>query len=220
MHQVADSMTIVDVDSLPSPRADSAAADEAAGEALNALLTRRSISAKRLLAPGPDAAAIQAMLKAALRAPDHGALHPWRVIEFPDSQRGALADIFEDEKRRRDPHASQDDLSRAREHATRSPVLLAFVVTVRASRKVPEAEQWLTAGAALGNLLNAAHMLGFGAIMLSGERCADPTLMARLGVSPDEVLAGFISVGSIAKAPRDNDHRATGEVWSAWAPNA
>ena len=36
---------------------------------------------------------------------------------------------------------------------------------------VPVPEQWLSAGAALGSILSAAHLLGFGAIILSGERC-------------------------------------------------
>ncbi|VTU37197.1 hypothetical protein E5CHR_04510 [Variovorax sp. PBL-E5] len=29
----------------------------------------------------------------------HGGLHPWRVVEFPERQREALADRFEEEKR-------------------------------------------------------------------------------------------------------------------------
>jgi len=67
--------------------------------------------------------------------------------------------------------------------------------------RVPEREQWLAAGSALGNLLNAAHQLGFGAIMLSGERCFDVLLCAELGIESTEYLAGFISLGSITAAP-------------------
>jgi nitroreductase len=40
---------------------------------------------------------------------------------------------------------------------------------------------------ALGNLLNAAHQLGFGAIMLSGERCFDALLCAELGLDPQSL---------------------------------
>ena len=35
-------------------------------------------------------------------------------------------------------------------------------------------------GAALGNLLLAAHTAGYGAIMLSGERCQDEAVRAAL----------------------------------------
>ncbi|MGC5189133.1 hypothetical protein ACPXBB_26415, partial [Escherichia coli] len=75
----------------------------------------------------------------------------------------ALADCFEQEKLRRDPLASPADLGRAREHATQPPLLLAFVVSPRARSQVPAREQWLSAGAALGNILSAAHQLGYGA---------------------------------------------------------
>lgn len=188
--------------------------------AIAPLLERRSVSPKRLRKPGPSAEQIDLILQAALRAPDHGGLHPWRVVEFREGQRAALADRFEEEKRRRDPLASSTDLRRAREHATRPPVLLAFVVVPRARSKVPAREQWLAAGAALGNLLNAAHQLGFGAIMLSGERCFDPVLGAELGIKPDEFLAGFVSLGSVAEAPPARSHALPGQVWSAWIPPA
>jgi nitroreductase len=188
--------------------------------AIAPLLERRSVSPKRLRAPGPGAEHIDLILQAALRAPDHGGLHPWRVVEFREAQRAALAERFEAEKRRRDPLASPADLRRAREHATRPPVLLAFIVVPRARSKVPAREQWLSAGAALGNLLNAAHQLGFGAIMLSGERCFDPVLSAELGVKPEEFLAGFVSLGSVVEAPPPRNHALPGQVWSAWVPPA
>ena len=141
--------------------------------AIAPLLERRSVSPKRLRAPGPGPEHIDLILQA---------------------------------------------LRRAREHATRPPVLLAFVVTPRARSKVPAREQWLAAGAALGNLLNAAHQLGFGAIMLSGERCFDPVLSAELGVKPEEFLAGFVSLGSVAEVPPARSHALPGQVWSAWMP--
>ncbi|MDM0113847.1 nitroreductase [Variovorax sp. J22R133] len=199
---------------MPDPQ--STAPPEAA---LAALLTRRSISPRRLLPPAPDAMQIDLMLQTALRAPDHGGLHPWRVVQFAADQREMLADRFEEEKLRRDPLASDFDRQRAREHATLAPALLAFVVSPRVHDKVPVREQWLAAGAALGNLLNAAHQLGFGAIMLSGARCFDATLCAELGVGPEESLAGFVSIGSIAEAaPPSKRSAVVGDVCGLWCP--
>ncbi len=184
------------------------------------LLARRSVSPKRLQAPGPDLGEIDLIVQAALRAPDHGGLHPWRILEFREEQRLALANCFEEEKRRRDPLASAGDLRRARAHATLAPVLLAFIVSPRARTKVPVREQWLAAGAALGNLLNAAHQLGFGAIVLSGERCFDSVFASRLGLRGEEYLAGFVSLGSVAEAPPAKRHALPGQVWSCWLPAA
>lgn len=186
--------------------------------ALAALLQRRSVSPKRLGGPGPAAAEVDLILQCALRAPDHGGLHPWRVIEFRTEQRDALADAFEREKLRRDPLAQPLDVRRARAHALSPPTLLAFVVAPRPRSKVPLREQWLGAGAALGNLLNAAHQLGYGAIVLSGERCHDAGLLRELDIEATESLAGFISIGRVVEAPPARRAVLSTRVWSCWIP--
>ncbi|MBS0344346.1 MAG: nitroreductase family protein [Proteobacteria bacterium] len=185
---------------------------------LATLLSRRSVSPRRQAWPGPSEAQLQQMVQAALRAPDHGRKLPWRLIEFDDSRRGELAQLFEDEKRRRTPNASAQDVERARAHATQTPAMLAFVVRPEPDAAVPEHEQWLSAGAALGNLLLAAHAMGFGAIVLSGDRCKDDILRQALGVAQGETLAGFVSIGMTASpvppaAPIDVDR-----VLSTWTP--
>ena len=185
---------------------------------LTAMLTRRSVSPKRLCGPGPSPEELGVMVDAALRAPDHGGLVPWRLIEFPQDQREGLAKLFEDEKRRRDPVATEGDLARAREHATHAPVVLAFVTRPQRDLLVPVHEQWLSAGAALGQLLLAAHAMGYGAIMLSGARCQDEPLREALGLETHETLAGFVSIGAIAKTPPAAIRPARDRVLSTWQP--
>lgn len=185
---------------------------------ISSLLTRRSVSPKRLCSPAPNREQLELMVDAALRAPDHAGLLPWRLIEFPRASRERLADLFEQEKRRRDPVASDEDVRRAREHAMNPPLVLAFVVRVERHVLVPLHEQWLSAGAALGNLLVAAHALGFGAIMLSGERCRDEILCAALGMRESEVLAGFVSMGVAAKTPPCAPRPSRDRVLSSWLP--
>lgn len=184
------------------------------------LLNRRSISPRRLAMPGPGSDDIDLMVEAALCSPDHGAVHPWRILEFPDNQRAALADLFEHEKLRRDPLAPAGDIQRAREHAMRAPALVAFIVSPHPRSPIPIREQWLAAGAALGNFLNAAHQLGFGAIMLSGERCFDAVIHTALGLQDSEYLAGFISLGSIASQPARRAAVAPSSMRTAWQPGS
>ncbi|MDP9095177.1 MAG: nitroreductase [Pseudomonadota bacterium] len=168
--------------------------------------------------PAPDPTELEIMVRAALRAPDHGALQPWRIIEFRTAERSELAECFAQEKLRRDPLASASDLAKAREHATRPPALLGFVACPRAKNQVPLREQVLAAGAALGNLLNAAYQLGYGASIHSGERCFDGKLVEQLGLKPEEWLAGFVSIGTIRELPRPARQRAFDSVWSSWSP--
>lgn len=47
-------------------------------DALTLLLNRRSAS--RLTTPAPDSEALNTILQAGMRAPDHGALKPWHFI--------------------------------------------------------------------------------------------------------------------------------------------
>jgi len=163
------------------------------------LLTRRSVSPRRLCSPGPTAVQLAFMVEAALRAPDHGRLQPWRLIEFPIAERDALAVLFAAEKLRRSPDANAVDVARAKEHATGAPTLLGFVVCSQPEAVATVHEQWLSAGAALNNLLLAAHGMKFGAMVLSGDRCRDAALASALGVSSGECLAGFVSIGTVTK---------------------
>ncbi len=187
-----------------------------ARDALSTLLARRSVSPRRLAHPGPGREALDAIVDAALRAPDHGGLLPWRVIEFAAEARADLADLFAAEKLRRDPVASEEDVRRAREHATHAPAVVAFVVRPQRHPSVPVLEQWLSAGAALGGMLTAAHLLGFGAIVLSGERCQDGPLKSALGVDAEEALAGFVSLGTVARAPKPAVRAPRHRVWTSW----
>jgi nitroreductase len=92
------------------------------------------------------------------------------------------------------------------------------VVSLRQRKRVPLREQWLAAGAALGNLVNAAHALGYGAIVLSGDRCFDPAIVQALDLAPGEYLAGFIAIGTIVEAPPDAARPISQTVWSCWSP--
>jgi nitroreductase len=187
---------------------------------LDMLSARRSVAPRKLALPGPNEGELDRMLKAALSGPDHGGLRPWRFIDFPTATRPSLADLFVAEKRRRDPLASELDLQRAREHALVPPALLAFVVSPVPRSPVPIREQWLAAGAALGNFLNAAHLLGYGAMVLSGERCDDVPLQRALGLRLDEQLAGFVSIGTVTRPAREDERPEPRSKRTTWEPVA
>jgi nitroreductase len=50
-------------------------------------------------------------------------------------------------------------------------------------------------------MLLAAHGLGYGAIILSGSRCADPEVRHAFGAEEIDHLLGFISIGTIVETP-------------------
>ena len=81
--------------------------------------------------------------------------------------------------------------------------------------EVPEHEQWLCAGAALMNFLNALHLMGFGAKMLSGRKAGDPDVI-RAFCAPGETLAGWIAVGTPTAAPKARHHDDPAQVIGPW----
>lgn len=176
------------------------------------LLNRRSVAVKRLGLPGPSAGEQNAILSAALTAPDHNALRPWRLVLCRPESRAQLADLFVAAKLALNPQASALELEREREKAERPPLLLALIAAPKTDARVPEAEQIASAGAALQSILIAAQALGYGAIILSGSRCQAEPVKAALGVAAGEYLLGFVSIGSIVDTPRLASRPALGDV--------
>ena len=61
-------------------------------------------------------------------------------------------------------------------------------------------EQMISAGAAAMNLLNALHLLGYGAYWASGENTYDSDVRHALGLRGDaDQLLGFVYVGTPVK---------------------
>ena len=80
-------------------------------QALELLLTRRSVKAAMLTEPGPDPTQLAAILTAAARVPDHKSLVPWRFILFEGGSRNligeSIADIFRSDR----PDATPDQIA-------------------------------------------------------------------------------------------------------------
>lgn len=181
---------------------------------LDALLSRHSLGPRWMVAPGPTAEQLSLAVQAALRAPNHGRLQPWRVVTVSAAQRPALADLFE--RFARDAGKSEEEVAIERERAYNGPVLAAWVARIDASvDKVPPHEQWICVGGALSNFMNALHFLGFGAKILSGRKCQHPAIVQAF-CAEGEQLVGFVCVGTPTRElePREKDE--PGPLLSAW----
>jgi len=161
---------------------------------LQGLLGRHSQGIKHLSEPGPDEAQLLTMVQAALRAPDHASLVPYRFRAVRGAQREALAGLFAQAARDagKDEASAELDAERAR-HA---PVTVALVARIDMGHPlVPAHEQWAAVGGALANFLNAAHALGFAGKMLSGAKARDPRIVAAF-CAPGETLVGWVALGT------------------------
>ena len=61
--------------------------------ALTALLTRRSVSVKELVAPAPSGVELEQILTVATRVPDHGKLAPWRIVVLGEAGQRELGTL-------------------------------------------------------------------------------------------------------------------------------
>lgn len=165
------------------------------GEAgLRLLLTRYSVSAKHLGLPGPSDEHLQVMALAALRAPDHNKLIPFRFVVARDAGLEKLADLFEDYGRRRGK--TGEALALERERATQAPVVIAVIAHITEDDpEVPAFEQWATVGGAISNALTALHLMGFAGKMVAGHRAADPEIVSAY-CRKGETLVGWIAAGT------------------------
>src|SRR5438105_14657945 len=93
-------------------------------------VTRMNVSARRLVAPGPNEAQLSALMTAAAAAPDHGQLAPWRFLLVAAAARVRLADAFAQALVERDASATAQEISKAKEKAYRAPTLLIAIVRI------------------------------------------------------------------------------------------
>jgi len=130
---------------------------------------------------------------AALRAPDHNKLIPFRFVVSRDASLEKLADLFEDYGRRRG--RSGEALALERERATQAPVVIAVIAhIIEDDPEVPAFEQWATVGGAISNALTALHLMGFAGKMVAGHRATDRAIVDAYCRS-GETLVGWIAAG-------------------------
>jgi nitroreductase len=189
---------------------------------IDALTGRRSVPARQLTDPAPDDAQLARMFRAAMSAPDHAGLTPWRFVVIRRPALPALGELLAEAWAARNPGAEPALIERQRQKAQRAPLVIGVVAHLRAGlAKVPEIEQLLAAGVAAGHLLLAAEALGFGAVWLSGENCRDRRVCRALGLSDNEHLLGFINIGTPASevpTPERPDHAPLVREWTGPPP--
>ncbi|KQB95780.1 nitroreductase [Loktanella sp. 1ANDIMAR09] len=168
--------------------------------ALEFLLTRRSRPAKTLTTPVPDRAALETLLTAAARTPDHGKLEPWRFIVLSKPALARLAALVPD--RGAALGIEPEKITKAHDQFAKADLAVAVICSPKPSEKIPHIEQVYSAGAVCLALVNAGLAAGWGANWLSGWASHDETFVTEgLGLAPHETVAGFIHLGTETSAP-------------------
>jgi nitroreductase len=188
-------------------------------EALENLMSRRSPA--KLAEPAPSPEALSRAMAAAVRAPDHGKLKPWRFLVIDSDARKAFGDVMARCLKRQQPEANDEMLTRERDKAFRAPTIVVAVARIQPQHpKIPEVEQLLAAGAATQNFWLALHAQGYGAMWKTGAPAYDNQVKRELGLAETDQIVGFMYVGSIV-APATEAKRPEPEGFvERWTPPA
>ncbi|HEX2526225.1 MAG TPA: nitroreductase [Geminicoccus sp.] len=165
-----------------------------------AILSRTTVPPLKMGGPGPGPADLQEILAAGAAAPDHGKLTPFRFILIEGDSRAALGEVFVAAARAADPNVAEVDLDKQRRNVMRATAVVVVVTRVRPGHKIPAEEQIAAGAAAMQNMLIMAHARGFAAKWATGKNAYDPHIRQALGCSQEDVITGFLLIGSLAEA--------------------
>lgn len=140
-------------------------------------------------------ALIEKLLDAAVQAPNHYKVRPWRFVVLTGEGRIKLGDVMAASQQQRHPDFPSDAFDKCRALPFRAPVVIAVGVDKPSEAKVLELENICAAAAATQNLLLAAHAMGLGAKWRTSEWARDPLVKKFLGFDADQHVIGFIYVG-------------------------
>ena len=182
-------------------------------EALDVLLDR--VSVPRLVEPAPDAAQREIMFSAALRAPDHGQLRPYRFLTVEGEARNQMGELLVQALLASHAHADEKAVDKARNGPLRAP-LVVVVIAKLIEHKVPKSEQLITAGCAAHGVLLAAYALGVGAVWRTGELSYSAHVAKGMGLAADEEIIGFLYLGTPLNPPREAPRPDVGDFVSHW----
>lgn len=138
---------------------------------------------------------IEKLLDAGNQAPNHYKVRPWRFIVLTGNARNQLGDVMAASFADRNPGLPPEGLDKTRALPLRAPVLIVAGVDKPSETKVLEMENLSAVSAACQNILLAAHALGLGAKWRTGDWARDAMVKEFLGLSGDQIIAGFIYVG-------------------------
>lgn len=187
-----------------------------APDVITALCSRVSVG--ELAEPAPSPWQREKIFHAALRAPDHGQLRPWRFLWVEGEARQRVGHIIAEVEAQCYGELSAAQHQKSANRLLRAPLVLLVVARITAHAKVPEIEQVMSTAAAVQNMLNAAHALGVGAMWRSGLVTYEPLLAEKLGLAANERLLGFLYLGTPAGAVKQTPALEVDQFFSAWTP--
>jgi nitroreductase len=143
---------------------------------------------------------LEAILEAAVWAPNHRLTQPWKFIILEGAARLPLAELRRALKARElaekgaDPATIDAEADESGGKLLRAPVLI-IVATQQVGDEIQKEEDFSATAAAIQNMLLAATELGVGTFWTSGPIAVAPETNALLDLAPTDRIVGIIHTG-------------------------
>jgi nitroreductase len=162
-------------------------------DTLGAIHTRQSVGKVK---PNPvPRETIEKLLSAAVQAPNHYKVRPWRFVVLTGASREKLGEVLASSLKEKQPDFPPEAFAKESSKPLRAPVVIAVGVDKPTEAKVDQVENICATAAAVENLLIAAHAEGLGAKWRTGGPATDPMVKQFLGFEPDQHLIAFLYIG-------------------------
>jgi nitroreductase len=164
-------------------------------EIIDAIRARRTV--KRMDAGrSPPRAEIEAVIEAAAWAPNHHMTEPWRFVVLEKDARRRLGVVLADALAGAAAvPVPAERLEKEREKPLSSPVVIALIGSPGRGENIVPQEELVAAGAALQNMLLAAHSLGLATSVRTGPHSYSPEVKSFFGMAEPETLIGMVYLG-------------------------
>lgn len=147
-----------------------------------------------LTLPAPNQSALEKILAAGMRVPDHAGLQPWHFTVITDNGLQRLSDLLV---------ASSDkqtaNLDKIAKMPFRAPMIIVVSTEFTSHEKVPKQEQLIAAGCCTHAMQMAAVALGYGAMWRTGVLAYNEEVKKGLNINKQDEIVGFLYIGTPCK---------------------
>jgi len=181
-------------------------------QALDLLLNRSS--QPRLQAPAPEGEVLANIKQAALRAPDHACLSPWKFIVCQNQGLVRLGKVFQQAAIA--AGKSEKEIERAPQLPLRAPMVMVAIAKYTEHEKVPWVEQVASASCAVHAMQMAAIAQGFAGVWRTGSFAQDPLVKQAFSLSEQDEIVGFLYLGSSALTRLPKPKKPSEDYFEDW----
>jgi nitroreductase len=183
---------------------------------LDAIRARRSV--KELTDRPVSREQIEALIDAAVQAPNHRLTEPWRFYVLGPTARRAYGAALGARKAKRveDPAAAAEVIRKTEEKHVALPAMLAVSVVVAEDPEIRE-EDFAATWMAIENLSLAAVAMGLGTHLKTGAIMNDPAARAAVGVPEAERIVATLELGVPAAVPSPRARKPASSL-TTWVP--